>query len=288
MSLRLAYVGVEASQPARWHGFAELMGLQPVESQKALFLRMDDRARRFIITEGPADDLEFAGFEAANDSEYAAAVDRLRKAGIPFEEGTSAGAELRGVDRYLSFRDPAGIRHEIATGCAVASEPFKPKFPTKGFVTGSEGMGHIAVISPDYKVCREFFIAATGAGLSDHIFSPFGDSTVQVAFMHLNPRHHSIAYAQFPIQMPKKIDHIMVEAVDLLDVLKAQARVVEADIPITITLGEHPNDHAVSFYCTTPSGFRIELAANCIKVTPGDWKPVEYDYFSMWGHRVLA
>ena len=61
-------------------------------------------------------------------------------------------------------------------------------------------------------------------------------------------------------------------------------------------LGVHPTDggepasgtHAVSFYCTTPSGFRLELAASCIKVEPGAWKPTSYDYFSMWGHRVVA
>jgi 2,3-dihydroxybiphenyl 1,2-dioxygenase len=279
MSLRLAYVGVDATQPERWRSFAELIGLQPVESANALFLRMDEKARRFIITEGSADDLAFCGFEAESAEKFRSALERLKTANVQFEEGTAAGAELRGVERYVSFRDPAGIRHEIASACAVAKQPFEPKYPNKGFVTGSEGMGHIAVISPDYAACQEFFARATGAGLSDHIFSPFGDSTVQVAFLHLNPRHHSIAYAQFPFEVPKKIDHIMVEAADLMDVLKAQARVVEANIPITITLGEHPNDHAVSFYCTTPSGFRIEVAANCVKVTPGDWKPVVLDYF---------
>lgn len=286
MSLRLAYVGIEARQPDRWRDFGELLGLQPVESAQGLFLRMDEKQRRIIVAQGPADDLAFAGFEAATEEDFAAAIERLRQAGIAFEEGSAAGAEMRGVERYVGFHDPAGIRHEIASHCAVASEPFTPKFPTKGFVTGSEGMGHIAINSPDYAACEAFFAKATGAGLSDHIFSPFGNADVKVAFMHLNARHHSIAYAQFPFETPKKIDHIMIEAVDLLDVLKAQARVIAANIPITITLGEHPNDHAVSFYCTTPSGFRIELAANCVKVTPGSWKPVAYDYFSMWGHHV--
>lgn len=288
MSLRLAYIGIEARRLDRWREFAELIGLQPVDSPDALFLRMDEKQRRFIVTEGPSDDYAFGGFEADGDDGFAEAVERLKRAAIPFEQGSDSGAELRGVERYVSFRDPAGVRHEIALGCAVASEPFRSKFHTKGFITGSEGIGHVAINSPDYAACESFFAKATGAGLSDHIFSAFGDSEVKVAFLHLNPRHHSIAYAQFPFDTPKKIDHIMIEAVDLLDVLKAQARVVEADIPITITLGEHPNDHAVSFYCTTPSGFRVELAANCIKVDPANWTPVEYDYFSMWGHRVAA
>ncbi len=288
MSLHLAYVGIEARRPDRWREFAGLIGLQPVESPDALFLRMDEKQRRFIITEGAADDLVFGGFEAATAECFAVAVGRLREAGIAFEEGSVTGAELRGVERYVSFRDPAGVRHEIAVGCATAKEPFEPRYPTRGFVTGGEGMGHIAINSPDYAQCEAFFARATGAGLSDHIFSAFGASEVKVAFMHLNPRHHSIAYAQFPFETAKKIDHIMIEAVDLVDVLKTQARVTDADIPITITLGEHPNDHAVSFYCTTPSGFRIELAANCIKVDPGNWTPTSYDYFSMWGHRVAS
>lgn len=286
MSLALAYVGIESMRLDRWRDFAELMGLQPIESPGSLFLRMDGKRCRFIITEGPAEDYAFGGFEADSAESFAHALARLRRANVPLEVGTDKGAELRGVERYVAFHDPAGIRHEIALGCANADAPFQSKYNAKGFVTGREGLGHVAIISPDYAECEAFFAKATGAALSDHIFSPFGDSEVRVAFMHMNPRHHSVAYAQFPFEMPKKIDHIMIEAADLVDVLRAEARAVEAGIPISITLGEHPNDHAVSFYCTTPSGFRLELGANCIKVDPDHWTPTDYDYFSMWGHRV--
>ncbi len=288
MSLKLAYVGVEASRLDEWKRFGDLVGLQPVELPNALCLRMDEKARRFILTEGAADDHAFSGFEVDTAEEFDRAVEHLKQANIPFETGTSAGAELRAADRYVTFRDPEGLQHEIVFGCQDADTPFAPKEPMQGYVTGDEGLGHIAVNAKDYAACEAFFAKATGAGLSDHIFSNFGDSKVQVTFMHLNPRHHSIAYAQFPFETSRKIDHIMIEPVDLMDVLKAQARVAEAEIPITITLGEHPNDHAVSFYCTTPSGFRLEVAANCIKVQPGAWEPTSYDYFSMWGHRVAG
>lgn len=288
MSLQLAYVGVEASRLDQWRDFGEMFGLQAVTTPAALLFRMDEKTRRFILTEGKADDHAFSGFEAASAAEFEQSLERLKKAGIPFEAGTAAGAELRGVDRYVAFRDPEGLQHEIALGCRNADTPFAPKNPTKGFVTGEEGMGHIAIISRDYAACEKFFIKATGARLSDHIFSPFGDATVRAAFLHLNPRHHSIAYAQFPFEAPKKIDHVMIQQQDIVDVLRAQARVIDAGIPITITLGEHPNDHAVSFYCTTPSGFRLEIAANCIKVEADKWQTTTYDYFSMWGHRVLG
>lgn len=288
MSLRLAYLGIEATRLDQWEQFADLVGLQAVPTAEALFLRMDEKARRFILTEGAADDHSFSGFEADSAEEFDTAASRLKNAGIPFDYGTDAGATLRAVDRYLVFRDPLGLQHEIAFGTKDADTPFAPKIGTSGFVTGDEGMGHIAVNSTDFEACEKFFQAATGAGLSDHIYSDFGESKVKVTFLHLNPRHHSIAYAQFPFETKKKIDHVMIEAKALIDVLKAQERVRDADIPITITLGEHPNDHAVSFYCTTPSGFRLELAADCIKVTPGEWAPTSYDYFSMWGHRVSA
>ena len=288
MGLRLSYLGIEATQLDRWSDFAELIGLQPVRAVDALFLRMDQQARRFILTEGPADDLTFAGLEAESTEGFDQAIARLKNAGINFEQGTDTGAELRAVDRYVSFRDPAGVRHEISYGCVQADTPFSPKHPGKGFVTGGEGMGHIAVNSRDHAACEAFYAKATGAILSDHIFSAFGESEVKVSFLHVNPRHHTVAYAQFPFETSRLIDHIMIEAIDLVDVLKTQARVVEKDIPITITLGEHPNDHAVSFYCTSPSGFRLEIAANCIKVSDDDWTPTVYDYFSMWGHRVVA
>jgi hypothetical protein len=115
MSLRLAYVGIDARQPERWRDFSELLGLQPVETASALFLRMDAKARRFIITEGSADDLAFCGFEAERAEDFRSAVERLRTAGIAFEEGTAAGAELRGVERYVSFCGRAGaVRAEIS------------------------------------------------------------------------------------------------------------------------------------------------------------------------------
>lgn len=288
MSLKLAYLGIEASRLDKWSEFADIVGLQPVASPEALFLRMDDRARRFILTEGPADDYSFSGFEADTAEAFDMAVSRLKDAGIPFDMGTDAGAALRAVERYIAFRDPAGLRHEIAFGASDAETPFAPKFANSGFVTGDEGMGHIAVNSADFLACEEFFKTATGAARSDHIYSAFGESTVRVTFLHLNPRHHSIAYAQFPFETTKKIDHVMIEANALVDVLKAQERVKDAEIPITISLGEHPNDHAVSFYCTTPSGFRVEVAADCIKVNPEEWETTTYDYFSMWGHRVSA
>ena len=288
MGLRLAYIGIEASRLDAWQNFANLIGLQSIPSPEALFLRMDEKARRFILTEGGADDHAFSGFEAASAEEFATALDRLNRAGVAYSEGDDAGAELRAVERYVAFKDPEGLQHEIAYGCRDAGTPFTPAIEGRGFLTGEEGMGHIAINARDYAACETFMTTALSAGLSDHIFSDFGTSKVEVTFLHLNSRHHSLAYAQFPFETTRKIDHVMIEFRDLVDVLKAQERVRDADIPITISLGEHPNDRAVSFYCTTPSGFRIEMAANCIKVTPGDWTPSTYDFFSMWGHRVTA
>lgn len=287
MTLSLSYVGIEASDLVAWRDFATLVGLQPVPVDGALCLRMDGLARRFIITEGPADDLSFAGFEASDRDGFDAAVARLDEKGVAWQPGTADGAALRAVDRYVSFSDLQGIRHEIALNCALADTPFAPEHASAGFVTGIEGLGHIAANASDHLACEEFMIAALGGRLSDHIFSPFGDQTVKVSFLHFNPRHHSLAYAQFPVLGAKKIDHIMIEYNDIKDVLKVHARIVERNIPITITLGEHPNDHAVSFYCTTPSGFRFEVAASCIKVDPDTWKTTVYPYFSMWGHQVV-
>jgi 2,3-dihydroxybiphenyl 1,2-dioxygenase len=288
MALKLAYIGVEASRIDKWQEFGELVGLQAVSAPNAVFLRMDEKARRFIVTEGKKDDFAFAGFEVDSVAEFNDTLSRFERLGISYREGDSAGATLRDVDRYVAFHDPEGLQHEIVLGSKNADTPFDPKEMTDGFVTGKEGLGHVAINCKDYLACEEFMTKAMGAGLSDHIFSDFGESQVKAAFLHLNPRHHSIAYAQFPFETSRTIDHIMIEAVELTDVLKAQARVMEAGIPITITLGEHPNDHAVSFYCSTPSGFRLELASRCIKVTPGTWKSGHYDYFSMWGHRVSA
>lgn len=83
----------------------------------------------------------------------------------------------------------------------------------------------------------------------------------------------------------KKMHHLMIETTNLDDVGLAYDRCVEDDAVI-LTLGRHTNDHMVSFYGATPSGFAVEFGWGSRVVEPG-WSVVRYDAISIWGHKIM-
>jgi biphenyl-2,3-diol 1,2-dioxygenase len=83
------------------------------------------------------------------------------------------------------------------------------------------------------------------------------DVTFDMEFFHCNPRHHTLALV--PLPAPKQLHHFMLQAQSIDDVGFALERAGAAKVPITATLGRHTNDHMVSFYARTPSGFDVEF-----------------------------
>ncbi len=155
-------------------------------------------------------------------------------------------------------------------------------------------MGHIAFFTNSRAQCEKFYIDVLGARLSDHIFQPIAGGELQSSFLHFNPRHHTFAFANV-VDVPeeleqklssKKINHFMCQFSDLKDVVRAQNRLEQAGLPLFMTLGEHPNDHDVSFYCLTPSGFGWEIGAGAIEVDDESWEPQTYSELSTWGHQM--
>ncbi|MBL4801906.1 MAG: VOC family protein [Emcibacter sp.] len=297
MSLKLAYVGIETNKQAEWAQFAEVIGFQYEKTGDVAYLRMDEKERRIILMPGGKEDYVFSGLEADSKEEFDVAVARLKNANVKVGEGSREGAEIRAVEQYVSFVDPAGITVELAYGCKDAATRFESPFLPDGFVTGNDiGIGHLAFIVPDYKKCEQFYLEAVGATLSDHIFGDLNvGGRLDLTFLHFNPRHHSLAFGSvFDAPAPvaegfsqNKLQHYMCEYHEVRDVLRALDRVKNAGIPITMSLGEHPNDLAVSFYCLTPSGFWFEVAAGCISIDDEIWVPSIHKNFSNWGHDIL-
>jgi extradiol dioxygenase len=92
-----------------------------------------------------------------------------------------------------------------------------------------------------------------GFGISDYVVSP--DGAPLGAFLHCNPRHHSLAFFQIPMG-PRKIQHVMFETNSLDDVGTSYDLCLEREITAT-SLGRHGNDRSFSFY------FRNLCVANC-------------------------
>jgi 3-methylcatechol 2,3-dioxygenase len=285
MTTRLDYIGVEASDLAAWERFARAVcGFEVETLDRTLTFRCDERARRILVVPGGRDDLAFAGFDVDSDAEFALRVARLRDGGIAVSPGSDAEAALRGVTRFVRFNDPNGTPFELAVGAQVAPAAFRSPLARGGFVTGDGGLGHIVLATTDLPASERFCADFLGAALSDRIHDKIGPVPVTVAFLHINPRHHSIAYAGLPVSLPKRLNHVMVEAAVLADVGMAYDRAREAGVPISRTLGQHPNDRMVSFYCRTPSGFDLEFGWGGLRIETAPWTPGRYERFSTWGH----
>jgi 2,3-dihydroxybiphenyl 1,2-dioxygenase len=284
----LAYVVYEVSDLADWEHFGvTLLGMQlGQKSDNGFTLRTDEKAHRWIITEGTADDLAVSGYEVESEESLDELVARLTDAGIQVTEGDTDLTAARCVDRLVQITDPMGNRIELVTGLADAGTPFRSDVLLGEFVTGSGGAGHHVLLSKG--VPREeymaFYEGLLGFRISDIIVEELAPGIVaDLIFLHCNPRHHSVAFGDMP--HAKKTHHFMLEVTDIRDVGTAYDRCMDAKQPFEMTLGMHPNDHMFSFYVRTPSGFSVEYGWGGLLIDDETWQVRTLDRLHSWGHR---
>lgn len=292
--LELGYLGLEVSDLSRWRDFAvQAMGLvdaaQPATSGGGLRLRMDEAPWRLLLTQGPADDCAHAGWRVADATALQAFCAHLDRLGHPWSVGTADECRWRGAQAMVHFQDPGGCRHEAyCADPALPAARFHSPVVPRGFVTGAGGLGHIVYEVADIAAQQRFATEVLGLRLSDTIvFEPVPRVNVEVSFYHANPRHHSYAIAPRPPRPgpAKSVHHLMLEVHDITDVGLARDRCLAAGHPITMDIGQHPNDRMVSFYVQTPSGFHVEFGCGGVLVDDARWQPERYRGISLWGHR---
>jgi hypothetical protein len=84
----------------------------------------------------------------------------------------------------------------------------------------------------------------------------------------------------------KRIGHMMIELNSIDGVGLCLDRVEDNGVEVTSRLGKHTNDHMISFYMRTPSGFRLEYGWNGRTIDDEErWQVNSYDRASIWGHR---
>ena len=278
----LGYVAVESPEAKQWEEFGpEVLGLQLVDGDRpgSLYLRMDERHHRIAVHPGPKDRLAYLGWELAGDDDLAEAADELARAGCALTEGTEEECEERAVRRFVSVLDPGGARHEFFYGQLSLPGQFQPGRPLSGFVTGEQGLGHVVCVVPDLAAATGFY-KMLGFKKSDEIYA-----FIDAHFFHCNPRHHTLAITEIP--RVRGLHHIMIQLQNLDDVGLAYDIVQARGIPLTMTLGRHPNDRMVSFYVRSPSGFEIEYGWGALEVGE-DWTVTQYDAVSVWGHKMVG
>ena len=206
---------------------------------------------------------------------------QLEKADIKVARGSRALADERQVKDLIVFNDPLGNRLEMFHGAETTAEPFRPGRSISGFRTGPLGLGHV-VLNVD---TRGNHRRADGV-LSRHARLPpdrlLRSHPFEARFLHLNPRHHSLAF----IETGKNaVHHIMMELFSFDDVGQGYDIALGEEGRVGVTLGRHTSDFITSFYSWTPSAFMVEYGWGARAIDVETWQASERkEGPSMWGH----
>jgi 2,3-dihydroxybiphenyl 1,2-dioxygenase len=288
--IELGYLVLELPDPSSiTPTLADVVGLVPGEPvDGALTWRADDRAQRIVVEAGPAADAVAVGIEAVDGGAFDATLERLRGIGAHLEEGTDADLARRRVERLVRTPAPWGGDVELVLGLATAGTPFASALVPGGFHTDGVGFGHAVFGTLAFDESVRFLTEGLGFGQSDWLEMELAPGIdLEVRFFHCNARHHSIALARAPFELPQRLHHVMLETRSRDDVGAAFDRLWASDLAIPNGLGRHDNDGMFSFYLQTPAGFQIEVGHGA-RVVDERWDDDRrYDRISAWGHQPL-
>jgi biphenyl-2,3-diol 1,2-dioxygenase len=289
--IELGYLGVEVSDRRSFGEFlAATIGLVPgdADANGAASWRNDHKAHRVLVTDGPANDARIVGFEASDAAAHDAALAQLERAGYPTTAGTADERAARRVADLAHVNAPWGMRIEVVHSLADAPTPFLSPLVAGGFLTKDVGFGHVVVATEAFSDSHHFVTEGLRMTQSDWVETEIAAGVeLEIRFYHCNERHHSLALARAPFDLPAKLHHVMFEVNDRDDVGRAFDRAWNAELGIASGLGRHDNDGMFSFYVTSPAGFQVEIGYGARRISP-EWNDNRrYDRISIWGHQPL-
>ncbi len=289
--IELAYLGIEVPDPTSLTPFfADVVGLLPGEHGPSgtVTWRNDDKAHRVILETGPKNDATFLGFEAVDADALESSARRLADAGFAVHDGTDDERSARRVEGLMHTEAPWGVRVELALGLEDAAVPYASPLMPHGFLTNGVGFGHTVFATTAFDDSHRFLTEGLGMVQSDWVEMEIAAGIeLEVRFFHCNPRHHSVALAKAPFELPATLHHLMVETNRRDDVGAAFDRAWATDLDIPNGLGLHDNDRMFSFYVASPAGFLVEIGHGARTITDGWDANHRYDRASVWGHQPL-
>jgi 2,3-dihydroxybiphenyl 1,2-dioxygenase len=288
-AVRLGYALVDSAHLADWKRFAvDGLGMGPAdETPTFVALGIDDHARRLVVRKADSEDVAALGWEVAGEAALEIILARLKARNIAVEKIEGEEAALRGVRRLWRFLGPKRLALELFAEPVLAPTPAGT--PAR-FVTGTGGMGHVAILTRKPDATVAFWRTIFDAKISDFIEQKIMGLDFRFTFLRLNPRHHSVAVGAtrgLAIDpFPTTIQHLEMQAATLDHVTEAYRRCRALGFKIGMSMGQHTNDRSVSFYAVSPSGFYVELGWNPATIEDGtDWPQITYDAISFWGHK---
>ncbi|WP_432937081.1 VOC family protein [Kribbella sp. CA-253562] len=271
---KLGYVGLNVTDVDAWTdllGRTLGIGVTPAKSgtNEVALAELDEFKYRLALHPSHEDGPRELGWIVDSPPELDRLTERLEDAGFAVAEGSAEDRELRGATHLRWFTDPVGYRVELAVG--EAKVRLGADRPSGG--PGVTGLGHFVLASPKLQELRELYESVLEFELTDY-------RAPGLFFFRCNRTHHSIALAA--AEAPS-IHHLEFEHGSLDDVGRAYDRAQANGVPISISLGRHMNDKAISFYVRNPSGFHLEIGCGGIEVSD-DWVPHDFGRPDEWGH----
>jgi 2,3-dihydroxybiphenyl 1,2-dioxygenase len=289
--IEVGYAVVEVPDPGPLAAFfTDIVGLAPSEpTVDGDQTWTDDRAvQRVIVAEGPANDLVAVGIEAIDDDAFGSTLDRLRTAGFPAHAADERQTARR-VQQIATVEAPWGTAVEIVAGLERTPEVAPTPTMPGGFLTDGQGFGHLVIGTLAFDDSVRFVTDGLGMEQSDWIETELAPGIdLEVRFFHCNARHHSLALARVPFELPQKLHHLMFETNDRDDVGAAFDRAFGSGLPIPNGLGRHDNDGMFSFYVQTPAGFQVEVGHGARAISEPWTDDRRYDRISIWGHQPVT
>jgi 2,3-dihydroxybiphenyl 1,2-dioxygenase len=230
----------------------------------------------------------YAGWEVSDADTLDALRARLQAAGLAVTPGSATEASERAVRDFIRFKDADGNTLEAFYGATVRNDdPFCSPLGRGPFITGEQGLGHIVLQAEDYEAQVRFYTRTLAFKVTDYndVDIPGLGPNAHLTFLHVNPRHHSLALGNFPIG--RRFNHLMLEVSSLDDVGFAYERAKKSGAHILFDLGRHSNDNVFSFYVLTPSGWAVEVGWGGIHVDDATWHVTHHRATSTWGHRFM-
>lgn len=290
-SVRMGYAVIESNKLKQWKIFLQQgLGLHFNADEKSInemSFRMDNHAKRLIVQKGDSEDFIALGWQVADQQTLDIILARLAEREIVVEKSSLAEAEQRGVKAFWRILGPKKQNIELFIQADLTEQPLQ--MLSSGFITAQAGMGHVAITSRKPLKMQRFWQEIFSARVSDYVEQEMSGVTLDVTFLRLNERHHSVAIATTreitldPIRT--KVQHMNVQAASLDDLSQAFQRCKQLGYEMAHEIGQHPNDKELSFYVISPSGFEIEFGWAPLVVDERTWKPTKYFAISSWGHK---
>ena len=217
--LELAYLGIEVPDPPSLTPFfGDVIGLVPGEPDRRRRARPGATTTRpsgSSSQPGPANDAVVRRLRGGRRRRLRRDASRAsRAAGFAVDRGhRRRAAPPAGSRGWPAPTAPWGVPVElVARARATPPTPFASPLVPGGFLTDGVGFGHVVFATTAFDESHAFLVDGLGLAQSDWLEMEIAAGIeLEVRFYHCNERHHTLALARAPFELPQTLHHLMFE-----------------------------------------------------------------------------